>query len=98
MSKQSAPDRQKGAQKLMNAILNKHETNGAFFMTETLTMKSINFLQACDILGDMHKTHHIDSGGFETHKGIHPTLGELILVANAADGTATLIQSSITAG
>lgn len=99
MNKKRAEDRRIKAQRILNSIKSKHDdTNGVYFMTEALTMKSIDFTQACNILGDLKIIQHIDAGGFETHKGTHPTLGELVLVANAADGTATLIQPSITAG
>ncbi len=67
-------------------------------MTEALNMKTIGFIQACQILNDLKTTQYNDAGGFETHKGLHPTLGELILVANAADGSAILIQQSVSAG
>lgn len=82
------------AQRILNAIKPKHDddTAGAYFMTETLNMKTINFLQACDILNDLETTQYKDAGAFESHKGMHPTLGELILVVNAVDGSAMLIQ------
>lgn len=67
-------------------------------MTGSLIATQISFHEVSEILADMEPMQYWDGGGFETRKGFHPKLGEIILVINASDGSAILIQVSTSPG